>query len=152
MSNKKTDWEIARGLADWVISLGLPCDGQHQQWNNGQLVEWNSSDDYINTYISGKYVSLKCNKDGKKVHSINIHTSSISESFCLGEDKPNLDDLKKCVEDYSENFNIRYWNKVYRNKLRFLEKESKERDAEQKALKIKNLEDKIKELKNETQY
>ena len=144
---KKTDWQIARGLADWVISLGLPTDGQHQKWANYGELPYFTDEDYIQTYISNDFVSLEYFKGGEKVNELSIHSSSFGKSFGLGADIPTPADLKQAVSEYADTLNIRYWNLVYRNKLRWLETSAKQRLEESKQAEIERLEDKLNNLK-----
>lgn len=146
---KKTDWEIARGLADWIISLGLPTDGQHQKWANFGEVEYGYEGDHIVTYISGDYVSLTCVVDGEEVNELSIHSTSFGNSFGLSDKLQTVEELMQAVNKYAEDLNIRKWNKVYRNKLRFLVTEAEQRREAEKQARIEKLEAELEKAKNE---
>ena len=145
---KKTDWEIARGLADWIISLGLPTDGQHQKWANYGEVEYGYEGDHIQTYISGDYVSLSCFVNGEVVNQLTIHSSSMGSDFGISDKVQTPEELIAVVTEYANNINIRKWNKVYRNKLRFLVAEADKRREAEKQARIEKLQAELEEAKN----
>lgn len=141
---KKTDWQIARGLADWVSSLGLE-EGKHQKWNGLEL-PYTTDEDYVQTYAVNGFVSLECYKDGEKINELNIHSTSFGNSFGLSEKVQTPEALLQEVQVYIDSLNIRYWNKVYRNKLRFLEAQAEARREQAKQAKIERLKKEINNL------
>ena len=151
MSQKKTDWEIARGLADWVMTLGLPDYGKHQRWANGKEVPFGYSDGIcVGTYVSGDFVSLSLIDNGEQVYEVSIHLTSISGTgIQLGEEHPTPDSVIEATLQLLHDLNIRKWNRVFRQRLRFLETTAKEREIQIKQDRIKKLETELADLKGQ---
>jgi len=145
--SKKTDWEIARGLADWVMTLGLEEEEFHR-WSKGKEAEYGAGGSVVSVYIDEDFVSLDIKEDGEIKNTLSIHGTNMGEYYRVGEEHQNYEDLIEAIKADAKDFNIRYWNKVYRNKLRFLVKDSKNREVLAKKNKVEKLKEQIKELES----
>ena len=110
MSKRKTDWEIIRGLADYICTFG---DQSSTRYRGIEVVDYFSPDEHITLYVSDRYVSCYMYKDGKRYNEVNVHESSYDPLLELSEKCPNMSDIE--LPD------VRYLNRAWRAKLRPLE-------------------------------
>lgn len=148
MSKKKTDWEIARGLADWVMTLGLG-ECEHQKWVNGKEDKGLTAESYVKTYVNGDFVSMSITENREVVNSMNIHSTSLGPSFGLGVEYQTKEELMAKADKFLEELDIRKWNLVYRRKLKFLEANAKQRLRREKEKKVQSLKAQADALKEE---
>lgn len=150
MSKKKTDWQIARGLADWVMALGLKedvyfIDNVRVEYTNHS--EEQKDEERMRVYISNGYVNLSYSgKYGLK--KLAIHENMLALDLAINDELSKSD-----LITYLENLDIRKENLFWRNKLRFLVKDRKKRAQDERlrhiARKKKELKELMQEVKND---
>lgn len=142
MSKKKTDWEILRGLADYILSLG---EFKHNAYVGNKEVDWYDSEikNCVRLYTDGNYISCSIKTNGVEHSKVAVHNDSCQIMPPLDKDIPNITDLP--IVD------VRKLNLVYRAKLRPLEKDKLTRANETKLLKIAKAEEELAKLKQEVE-
>lgn len=127
----KTEWDIARKLADYILSFG---DHRLDKFNNkGEKVSFSSEDEVISLYNDGKYVSVECKKDG--VSFVCCENSLVMPS--ISKEKPNFSDL---------HWDIKMIDRIIRKRLRPLVKNKNEIANKAKQEKINELKTALAEL------
>lgn len=144
--SKKTDWQIARDLADWVISLGIP--EYHAVWAGGKEVDYSYCGNYVKTYKSGDFVAIKVKK-GDDVYEVGIHKNSVNaDQVGISKQFPTPEEAIEESRRRIEAVDIRHWNRVIRGMLRPLEKGREARLKEQRKEEARELKERLKELEN----
>ena len=132
---KKTDWQVARGLADFICSLG---EFKHDVYKDGVKQPYGSGG--VSLYVDGKYVSCSIVKDGKETMPFDCFDGSfVTPNIC--ETVQNFSDIK--FPD------LKKLNRVYRRMLKPMVETSKARLEQQKKEKIKQLKEELKTLKED---
>ena len=129
MSNKKTDWQIIRGLADYICGLG---DFSHDTYERKNYT--------LRMYTSDGFVSCEMTEDGKCVSRLSVYETSMH--LQLDDKNPNLKDIV-------EGFDPRALSKLWRSRLKFLETDANNRILEGKKRLKEELEEKLKAVEEE---
>jgi hypothetical protein len=117
MTNKQTDWEIMRELADWIVGLGLEKT-KHLGFANNQKVDLNTTKDYWIVYWADEdYVCIDLIHDGKEVLGVTILESRVQmEALGLSKEAPMGTVL--CEKILA--FNASEFSAAVKEELRFL--------------------------------
>jgi len=134
MSKRKTDWEIVRGLANFVLSLG---EFENDTYEKGILQERGS--DGVELHTNGKYVCCSIITGGRRTMEFDCY-ENFFEIPNLSDEIQNFSDIK-----YPD---VRKMNRVYRAKLQPMVANTKKRLKQQRVDRIKNLKEELKDLED----
>ena len=128
MSKKKTDWQIIKGLADYIATF----EGfKQERFFKGKKVKYSDAYD-LSIYVDGSYISVHtCDKDGNKTNELSVHAT------CWRMPEIDKDGVKNIAD--LEMPDARKLNSFYRAKLRPIEKYREETRAEYNVRQITNL-------------